>query len=144
MVGIENDADGEVSVFVLAKQMRHFPPNKGLWLGSKSLPHSLQMLDKSSTWWTLEWWRSSSIVRKVLLQTPHVNPAAAVDVAVSPRKYKIGMTILCCVVISRGELILYQNELIPLFTFTNIERFVWLVINNPQHLTNHFLLTRVQ
>ena len=90
MVGIDNDADVEVSVFVFAKQMRHFPPNKGLWLGSKSLPHSLQMLDKSSTWWTLEWWRSSSIVRKVLLQTPHVNPGAAVDVAVSPRKYKIG------------------------------------------------------
>ena len=36
----------------------------------------LQMLDKSSIWWTLEWCCSSSTEMKFLLQTPHVNPAS--------------------------------------------------------------------
>ena len=49
MLGKGDDDDVVASVFVFAKQMRHLPPNKGLWFGSKSLPHSLQMLDKSST-----------------------------------------------------------------------------------------------
>ena len=33
-------AGGAESVLVLAKQIKHLPANRGLWLDSKSLPHS--------------------------------------------------------------------------------------------------------
>ena len=71
-----------------AKQIRHFPANRGLWSGSRSRPQSwnkkidrtgqfaggepLQMLERSSSWWTLEWCCSRSRERKLWLQTPQV------------------------------------------------------------------------
>ena len=34
-----------LSLLVLAKQIRHLPPNRGLWLASRSLPHSEKFRD---------------------------------------------------------------------------------------------------
>ena len=89
--GVEAGLGTELS---FAKQMRHFPANRGLWSGSRSRPHSkhnklspgggwweegrrpLQMLERSSIWCTREWCWSNSMVMNVLLQTPQVSPVS--------------------------------------------------------------------
>ena len=38
--GDAEDVVGARVVLVLAKQIKHFPPNRGLWLVSRSRPHS--------------------------------------------------------------------------------------------------------